>query len=188
MSINKIVSGRVAVLFVSLAGMTTAYAADGTLHATGDVTNSTCAVDVAGTTAQFGTIDLGSVKKSKIGVGTGSLQNIVLAKGLLGKPFYISFSNCGSANEQYTLTLSGSQTYYGSFGSKGSGNAELAIFSKDNNGDYKNDEKRPLKYGPYAVGADFRSHTMDVGLYRQYISSLTYGDLKYDVDYTVDFL
>ncbi|MGC6106083.1 hypothetical protein [Enterobacter kobei] len=113
MSINKIVSGRVAVLFVSLAGISGTYAADGTLHATGDVTNSTCAVDVAGTTAQFGTID---------------------------------------------------------------------------NGDYKYDETRPVKTGPYAVGADFRSHLMDVGLYRQYGSTLTYGDIKYDVNYTVDFL
>ncbi|EKS6645819.1 hypothetical protein QCD58_004727 [Enterobacter hormaechei] len=182
--INNKIAGAIGVIFAAGASMSGAYAADGTIHATGDVTNSTCAVDVAGTSAQFGTIDLGSLKKTVV----KNTSNLSGGAKLLGKEFYISFSNCSSANEQYTLKLSGSQTYYGTFISTGTGNAELRVYTKEDSGNYTVVSDRPAEIGPYAVGLNYRTHIMDVSLYRQYISTLTLGDIKYDIDYTVNFL
>lgn len=169
----------------SLVCISAAYAIDGTLHATGDVTDSTCAVDVAGTNAQYGTIKLGNVSKSKVAQNyTGIIAHA------LGKDFYISFKNC-SPSERYTLTLSGAarrQNADGTFNSSGGSNAQLTIIQKPDGVNPLIVDARPLKMGPFAVGANKRSLTMDVGLYRQNILTLTYGDLNYDVEYTVDFL
>lgn len=168
-------------LFCGLGGISGAYAADGTIHATGNVTSSTCTVNVAGTSALFGTIPLDSIRKSKISSGAEGVANETKR---LRKEFYIAFSNC-TANQEYTLSLSGAnQTYYNTYKSQGTGNPELVVMMENDINEYKHD----VDYGPYQVGANSRSHLMDVNLYLQDMNDLVVGDLKYDVDYTIDFL
>ncbi|MGC6031586.1 fimbrial protein [Enterobacter kobei] len=162
-----------------------AYAADGTLHATGDVTNSTCAVDVAGTTVQYGTIDFGSVKKSMV-YANGSVNT---AKGI--GPVFILFKDC-TPSEQYTLTLSGANAAgdpeaIDNTAGAGQSNVNLQLRYVTEAGDYavlRNGVKSPV----FSVGAQSRSVAFDPYLYQLYLSTLKPGPAKFDVDYTVDFL
>ncbi|MGC6106082.1 fimbrial protein [Enterobacter kobei] len=181
---NKVVSA-VYVLLVSLAGISGTYAADGTIHATGDVTNSTCEVDVAGTSAQYGTIDFGSVKKSMV-YGNLKLQTAQP----IGTAF-ILFKNCKST-DQYTMTLSGvpgtssgASTKWANTASGGT-NATLAGRIELPDGTFKFIENG-VRSDIYTVGADSRSLKFCPYLYLEMLSALTYGPAQYNVDYTVDF-
>ncbi len=169
------------VFFAAGGGISGAYAADGTLHVTGDVTTSTCVVDVAGTTHQFGTISLNSISKSNVSTGAAGVAN---PGKRLRKDFYIAFSNC-PASQAYTLDLTGpKETWYSTFESQGAGNPELVVLLKDSTTDAYTQYVAPVQY---EVGADSHSPLMDVNLYRQDISTLTFGDLQYQVDYTITF-
>lgn len=182
---NKVVSA-VYVLLVSLAGISGTYAADGTVHATGNVTNSTCEVDVAGTSAQYGTIDFGNVKKSMV-YGNSKLQTAQA----IGAAF-ILFKNCKST-DQYTMTLSGVPGTLPGTGNKwantasGGTNAALAGRIELPDGTFKFIENG-VRSDIYTVGADSRSLKFFPYLYLEdNLVTLTYGPAQYNVDYTIDF-
>lgn len=191
MMANKVVSATT-VLLVSLAGISGTYAADGTLHATGDVTNSTCEVDVAGTTTQFGTIALGSIQKSRVATGNFyySAGKAETLSKRLGKDFYLTFTNCPAGSSYNISATSPGMTYWGGMPNQGTATNIFGVIM------YKTDagvwtasaNERPLTFGGSRIlsATNTKSFDMDIALNGN--GGFTAGTVNYQLDYTVDFL
>lgn len=169
-----------------------AYATDGTLHATGDVTNATCAVDVAGTNAAYGVVPFGNVAKSMV-YGSSQINNARTIGAV-----HILFKNCPSGS-QYKLTLNGippetngqhtadSEAIGNTLYASGGSNAILQLRYVKQPSGYAF-MKRNVSTGPFTVGADSQSIEISPYLFRKALNTLTYGPAQYNIDYTVDFL